>query len=512
MKIPVLNDLHGELNRLFIAGAKFATGDLRVAKCLPALEKMGEKSPVMQKLAAMVKELTTTAEPETALAELGTMLNAILSTQGATAPEDVTEQPATAPAFFTALPQTTAPYSTLEPVVKALTATGAGRLDTLRAAHESGQLHDFRLYGLLSNGLGDKHAEFAEYIAATVVPDLGAVMLPFLVRDLDITDGGKANVARMMLLDKLNYAQALPLAERAVAEGPAAIQTAALRILGQDPKHEPLLLTYADDRKTEVKAAALIGLVKMDSAAGKEKMFKTLTSGKYKPALEAASYCTDPVYNANIFAYVKETAATKPTQEFVEKAEALHRKNDTETFQFFLDILGGKADRIAADYFLSIQWTHNPAEFFDIFHPFYRQDLMGYELNTLLSRVGIDPRWADEFIKKADHHRIEILLHAGIETPRLLKYLYLFIKKCETRARSGYDWGNTLRMAIKYSPDGTELGQIAYDAVMDIQAESWRIARLADTLRRDDSLKEKLFGHAPHLLDAINQRYENLHL
>ena len=51
MKIQVLSDLNTEINRLFVAGGKYAKGDARVAKLLPTLQKMGEKAPTMKRLA-----------------------------------------------------------------------------------------------------------------------------------------------------------------------------------------------------------------------------------------------------------------------------------------------------------------------------------------------------------------------------------------------------------------------------------------------------------------------------
>ena len=76
MKIPVLIDLHKELNRLFIAGARFAAKDPRITKLMPALTKMGERSPAMKKLADKTQELLdakATQEQGDALADLGVL-------------------------------------------------------------------------------------------------------------------------------------------------------------------------------------------------------------------------------------------------------------------------------------------------------------------------------------------------------------------------------------------------------------------------------------------------------
>jgi len=160
MKIPILNDLHGEVNRLLIAGAKFATNDPRISKHLPMLTKMGERAPAIKKLAEMTHDLLTTNEPEAALTDLGVFLTSILSTQGDTNAE--LEEAAFDP-IITSPPQTTATYSTLRPVITALSTIGSNRYETLEAAFKEGNLQDFRVYPYLSKGLGDKYAPIATY-------------------------------------------------------------------------------------------------------------------------------------------------------------------------------------------------------------------------------------------------------------------------------------------------------------------------------------------------------------
>jgi len=206
MKIQILSDLQSEIERLFIAGGKFATGDPRLAKLIPTLEKMGEKTPVMKKLAAMTSELVKSKTPETTLADLGVFLNAILNTQGEITSNDLT--PVELIPFFEEVPQTLTPYSTLEPVITALTTTGQSRASIIRNAHENGSLSDFRLYSLLSRGLSDKSAEVAQFLADTAIPSLGDVMIPFLLSDYDV-NGKTADARRLKLLDVLEYENVL---------------------------------------------------------------------------------------------------------------------------------------------------------------------------------------------------------------------------------------------------------------------------------------------------------------
>ena len=202
MKIPVIADLYNEVSRLYIAGARFAGSDPRLAKIIPTLEKMGEKSAPIKKLADLTKALVESSEPEKALDELGVLLYAILNTQSdacLTSPAE--ENPEI---LFSKMPRSVLPYSALAPIINALTNKGSNRLEIIKNAHELGQTNDFRLYDYLVKGLGDKYAEIPNYLAKTVIPSLGAVMIPFLLKDYEKTVG-KAKEFRLSLLENLGF-------------------------------------------------------------------------------------------------------------------------------------------------------------------------------------------------------------------------------------------------------------------------------------------------------------------
>ncbi|MDR0196445.1 MAG: hypothetical protein LBI73_15100 [Myroides sp.] len=57
MKIPVLVDLQQEVNRLYIAGSKFAPNAPRLKKLVPTLDAMAQKAPVFKKLSENVTAL-----------------------------------------------------------------------------------------------------------------------------------------------------------------------------------------------------------------------------------------------------------------------------------------------------------------------------------------------------------------------------------------------------------------------------------------------------------------------
>jgi len=426
MKIPVLEDLQNEINRLFIAGAKFATNDPRIKKHIPTLTKMGERAPAIKKLADMTQDLVTTQEPDEVLAEVGVYLMAILNTQGNASGTDLTEVDYTPKIKILknkkeTLPETNTPYSTLAPIVMALTQTGSGRLEVLETAYEEGKLNDFRLYKHLSKGLDDKYVEVATILADKIIPSLGEEMLPFLLEDYNVK-GGMADVRRMLVIAKIGHENTVDIAETAFNEGNVDMQVAAIPLLGRDNKHEDLLLSLTGDRRLAIKEAALYGLIKMDSQKGKDKMMKILASRtNYRPAIKAAQVCTDPIYNRAIFDIVKN--------QFDELVAFCKDKTVTKDdkwakgapFQDRLSILGSRQD----DYIIDFLSTELLVDYQDLYDdvPLYMLYVSGISreikiqicenvLETILSNNNWKPV---EFVNVFLHHYMNWAIHVYSE-------------------------------------------------------------------------------------------------
>ena len=518
LRIQILCDLQSEVDRLFIAGSKFAAGDPRISGLLPTLEKIGEKAPVMKRLADMTGELLRSDQPEAALADLGVFLDAVISTQGETTVKGMAAEPTNA--YFTALPQTIEPYSALEPVIAALTSTGPARHEVIKKAHESGRLSDFRLYGLLSRGLGDKYSAISEFLAGTVIPSLGAVMIPFLLGDFDMA-GDAADAARLMLLDTLGYEGVVKIAESAVNEGSGAVQVEAIKILGRNPDNEALLLSFAGDRKSQIREAALIGLVRLDSAPGKEKMMEILSSSKFSAAVPAAAACNDPEYNRRIFGCVEnclneviEAGKSDDSKLFVMfrnkffvMLNALAGKDEDYIYDFLGSLFSNEGKGIspsilinlmvnvhtvlssmsngeavlsvyeriakltvlrkdphpavrphtefATHYFLYAQKFHPPHEIYDIFAPYYTDRLL--EDVCFWGGAELDARWADILIKAGDIDNIGALINSGARG-RILKYLNYYVKK-----NSGADTYAPAAKLLIENLDAQDLEPVAKD-------------------------------------------------
>ncbi|RAV11723.1 HEAT repeat domain-containing protein [Paenibacillus contaminans] len=283
MSIPVLQELHNEVRRLFIAGSGMAAGDMRLNKLLPQLRKLGESAPVLGRLADGVEQLVEagTEQASGKLLELGTLLHAVLYTQGRTeAKGSVTLIEAAETSCFTQVP-----YRKLKPLLEALTQKGGGRLEVVRQGFEEKLFDDMRTLIPAIAALDDSFAELAEYMAQTVVPTLGAPALPLLKARFDL-QGGKGDARRLQLIHRLAGAAERELLVQAAAEGSLDVRTGAIELLGDYPELEPVILQHADDKKKEVRRAALSALSRLMSGAAAERLLLALTDKDQEIAIE----------------------------------------------------------------------------------------------------------------------------------------------------------------------------------------------------------------------------------
>lgn len=344
--MQILNDLYNETKRLFIAGSKFAKDDPRIAKYIPALEKMGEKAPVLKKLAEKYTALVKDGQSDS-LADAGTFLYAVMATQGAS---EVIGESMELISNINELPKTKTPYSQLKPILDALTISAQGRYEVIKNAYEKELLNDFRLYKPLVAGLDDKYSMLSDYIYTTVIPEIGTLLIPYLLEQYN-KEGKQGDAMRLSLLFKLGYENVWQLAFEAIENGSTITAVSGIKILGADKKNEEYLLMLASDKKSAIREEALISLIRMDSAKGKELMMKTLNGSKYKSAIEAAKLCTDTEYAHKLLELVKPyynnlSEKELPDNEFLEANnkftdlfETLIQKDKAEICEFYKDIL-----------------------------------------------------------------------------------------------------------------------------------------------------------------------------
>lgn len=282
MKIQVLDDLQHELNRLFIAGSKFSNGDPRIAKLIPMLHKMGEKAPVMKKLAEETDKLIKCSAEESAvqLAETCGLLYSVLNTQGAIDTARETED--TIIYFNDALPKTILPYSAIKKIKNALTTSNSGRYEVIKKAYDEKLFLDDRLKSLFAKGLDDKFVAISELMCFDIIPAVGKSMLPYIIKGFDMT-GKKSAAMRYSLLANLEYDKIEELTEYILSnDASAEVLVAVCKYLGEDSKNEKELLNLVNHKNADVREAALNSLMNINSESGKQKMMELLSSKKYK--------------------------------------------------------------------------------------------------------------------------------------------------------------------------------------------------------------------------------------
>lgn len=279
MLLQPLSDLREEINRLMIAGSRFANNDPRLQKLLPIFEKMGEKAPVFQKISGHIEALLKAPTTESAehLTALSTLLYAVLYTQGKSIVEgDITAQ---SPMMNIDEVKTPLTYLELQPTIEALTTTGSGRHEIITDAFNRGLIHDVRLYSYIARGIEDKYSEIADFVKSDIIPTIGAPLIPFLLQDFECVDN-KANAVRIEILDELGYSLPDDMIQTIMDGNDAKLQVALIPSLSRYEQYLPLLFDAAKSKKKATKEAAYIGLARSQSTEAWDFILDALKAGK----------------------------------------------------------------------------------------------------------------------------------------------------------------------------------------------------------------------------------------
>lgn len=285
MRLQPLYDLQQEINRLFIAGSKFAKGDPRLQKHVPVLNKLGEKAPVFKKLASDIEELlvTDTQQSSEKLMAISTLLYSVLYTQGDMTEADV-EEKEQVPHIPLEDINTAYSYLQLKPVMDALTTSNSGRLELLKDALERNLFDDSRTYPYLDFALADKYAELAYYVENTIIPKVGKAILPFLIKSF-VQEDKTEQARRLRLLALFNYKELPTIIDEILSKTLPVLQAEVITILSGDPKNEELIIKLADDKNKLVRESAYTALAKLNTKASLEKLKDVYLKNKNKTNL-----------------------------------------------------------------------------------------------------------------------------------------------------------------------------------------------------------------------------------
>ena len=354
-----LYDLQQELNRLFIAGSKFAKNDPRLQKYIPILKKLGEKAPVFNKLAQEVEALLQAESQQSAekLLSVSTLLYSVLYTQGVTIQAEATKA-LQEPNVSIADVNTTYSYLQLKPVLQALTQSNSGRLEVLKDAFERGIFKDSRTFGYLSYALADKYTELADYVLQTIIPTCGQAMLPFLLLDFRLEDRTE-NVRRLRLLYQLKYAEMDSLTDKIFGESLPNLQAEAISIIAEkkDTQTEDFIMSLTGDKNKLVREASYKALAILGTQRSIDKLLALYETnkakGNAKALAEAISLLAIPshyqpflkkVYEQfNILLSIEKTdnnaAVTNAFERFAIDLDILENKDCNEVYEFLSELL-----------------------------------------------------------------------------------------------------------------------------------------------------------------------------
>jgi hypothetical protein len=285
MKFLPLYDLQHEINRLFIAGSKFAKNDPRLLKQAAVFNQLGEKSPVFKKIAEGIEALINAESVDSSikLLDLSTLLYAVLYTQGETVDA---EQPKTelSPVLLLNDVYTKTSYLAIKPVIEVLTLQKGGRMYNIKAAFENKRFNDFRIYHLFDAALADSHTEFADYIETVIIPAIGKPIIPFIINNFNY-EGKMDDVRRFRILHKLHYHGISGMIDEILAGKSVLLQVEAVKTLN----NAELLIKFAGDRQKAIRLAAYNTLANLNTETAQRTLVELFVSGKKKSDMSELS-------------------------------------------------------------------------------------------------------------------------------------------------------------------------------------------------------------------------------
>ncbi|MDI9309767.1 MAG: hypothetical protein QM535_06095 [Limnohabitans sp.] len=307
-----LYDLQNEINRIYIAGSRFAINDPRLEKHVPIFKKLGEKAPVFNKIADDLTDLihSDATQSATKLMNLGTLIYAILYTQGETIQEGK-ERIIQIPNLSLDTIATNVTYHQLRPIIQALTVSGSHRIEDIKEAFYSDLFKDFRLHSYVVQALGDKNNEVAQYAEDTLLPYIGKSILPLLRKQFAFEDFA-INCRILRVLITLNDETLPQIVETIFKENLPKLQAEAVYYLVKDQANEAFVIQLCNDKNRLVREAALKVLAGSTWKSGLSQLnlfytsLKTKTKAKLEPIISALSLLKSD-YSEELFSTLEQS-------------------------------------------------------------------------------------------------------------------------------------------------------------------------------------------------------------
>lgn len=359
MRIQPLYDLQIEVNRLFIAGSKFAQNDPRLLKQVSFFNKLGEKAPVFKKIAQNIEELCQAESSESVekLTALSTLLYAVLYTQGETFDAETSQDASEInPLIELDSLSTTNSYFQLKPIIQALTISNQGRLAILEEALKQNSFDDFRLYPILDNALADKYAELAQFVEDKAIPSVGKNMLPYIYNNLSY-EGKTGDVRRLRLLSLMEHPEIDKIVEKVLQDSSPIMQAAAILILAKDKANEAMIVALTNDKQKVVREAAFEALSKLNTTSTWRKLVDFFLNLKNKTDSEAI---VRAISSSNEMAFVDEliNKLQLDLEAILKQEDEKKFVNSFEQFHKSIAVLENKESDLAFTFFQGLLNPH----------------------------------------------------------------------------------------------------------------------------------------------------------
>ncbi|MBD8498435.1 HEAT repeat domain-containing protein [Paenibacillus arenosi] len=298
MSTALLQELHQEVRRIYIAGSDLATGDFRLKRMLPQFEQLGERAPVFKKLAEGIAAVIAPESQETRtsaekLQDLGLLLSSVLRTLGTTSVEGELRDTANLPHSLT----TNLSFRKLAAVKEALTTTGSGRYEIVREAFEAKMFDDMRLLPHAIAALNDPYSELADLVEKKILPSYGPQIVPHLIATYDAS-GGRLHARKLHVIAVAGGADMNELVLEAAQSGSDEVKVSAIERLADYEQYEPVLLELSRERKKTVREATYYALAKRGSSPAITRLYEAFSGKDMDNALEAACKCDNADFTA----------------------------------------------------------------------------------------------------------------------------------------------------------------------------------------------------------------------
>lgn len=303
MNAEILTSMRESLFQCALTGSERIAEDPRFSRALAELGNHRGEAKVLEELARRGEQLLLPAEERgTQILDLLALLDAVLLTQSKAAGsgDEVPLEEAVRKEAIPELYYRQESYRSLESLRLALTESGKGRMEVLKAARESKRpyLEDLRLQELFLRALSDRYAEFADEVENWILEERPKAFLPLLERAFSPEQKERVQLRYFSLIDAISGGGTKEYYLDIIARSQGDLKEAAIAALGEDPANYECLLALEKTEKNKAHAAVIGALVKYPQA---EELVKQAFLKKPDRYIDAVSYSRLP-YVADLIA------------------------------------------------------------------------------------------------------------------------------------------------------------------------------------------------------------------